>query len=265
MAGAGPSPASAATRFGLQPGADDQPVDGDRARRGPHDGTVALAADAGDPLAEPQPAPGRLQVTGHGPGDGPVVGDSGARRVQRGGPPDVRLDPGQLGRAQPAQPGDPVGGGPGLDVPQPRHLGRRPGDDHLADLAVGQVPRGAEPPQPACPLPAQPGLQGTGRVVNAGVHDAGVVPGLVHRDVGLLLEDGDVVAFLLGQPTRHGQADDSGADDADTIGHAVSASSFVVDDGCLQPPCRNLGPAVHPDQPGGHRAANSSPIYRDAL
>ena len=69
----------------------------------------------------------------------------------------------------------------------------------------------------ATPRPAEPGLERAGRVVDAGMDDAAVAPGLVRRDVALLLEhrDGGVRAQL-GQAARHGEPDDPGADDPDS-------------------------------------------------
>ena len=63
------------------------------------------------------------------------------------------------------------------------------GDDHLADLAVvDPVLRAVLAEQGDAP-PAQPCFQRARRVVDPGVHDAGVVSRLVCRDVVLLVQD----------------------------------------------------------------------------
>ena len=92
-------------------------------------------------------------------------------------------------------------------------LGGLDRDDELAALDVRQRLLQAVVTQQQPPAGAQLGLQTARRVVDAGVHDAGVVPGLVRGEPVLLLEDVHAGPRI---PARelatHGQADDAAPD-----------------------------------------------------
>ena len=71
-------------------------------------------------------------------------------------------------------------------------------------------------------LAAEAGLEAAGRVVDAGVDDAAVVPGLVPGDLGLLLDDEDVRARSPAQDlVCRRETDDPAADD-DDVTHGPS-------------------------------------------
>ena len=89
---------------GLQPGADDEPVDAVRLAAGHDDerrrrpaGSPVTAADV------PYVAPGGPQLARHRLGDGGVVGDRGGRRVQGGQPGRMRLELADLAGVDPTQ------------------------------------------------------------------------------------------------------------------------------------------------------------------
>ena len=104
-----------------------------------------------------------------------------------------------------------------LELAQAAELGLVDGNDELAAFLVGDPPLGAVRLELRDPEAAEPGLQRSGRVVDARVHDAAVAPGLVRRDVGLLLEHRHrCVRAQLGQAARDSEPDDPGADDPDS-------------------------------------------------
>ncbi len=73
------------------------------------------------------------------------------------------------------------------------------------------------------PEAAEPGLERAGHVVDARVHDAAVVAGLVGADDRLLVEDRQAqVRTPLAQAERGGEPDDPGADDGDL--HALPSA-----------------------------------------
>ena len=75
-----------------------------------------------------------------------------------------------------------------------RHLRRVGGDDQLAGPRVRNVVLRAERVQPIAPLDAQPRLQRSGRIVDAGVNDAAVVGARLHPRAGMALEEADGLA-----------------------------------------------------------------------
>ena len=117
---------------------------------------------------------------------------------------------------------------------------------------------GAELPQHRSAPTAEPGLERAGLVVEAGVDDAAVVPGLVGRDAVLLVEHGDLGAREPARHlTRHGEAEDARADDTDAepgvaLGHAVLRPSSSASVGPAP-----IGPAPAVRDPVGH-----GPAYR---
>ena len=87
--------------------------------------------------------------------------------------------------------------------------------DVIAAYSAGTEPRGLDPRA----LHAAARLKRAGRVVDAGMDDAAVVPGLVGRDARLLVQHHDSRARVpLGQRDGGGEPDDAGADDGDVSG-----------------------------------------------
>ena len=123
---------------------------------------------------------------------------------------------------EPAETGHAVAGGTLLERVEACELGVLDRDDELAALVVRQALLLAVLAQQQPPAGAQLGLEAARRVVDAGVHDAGVVPGLVRGEPVLLLEEDDRGA---GMPSRelapHGQPDDAAADHPEAA-HAPS-------------------------------------------
>ena len=83
----------------------------------------------------------------------------------------------------------PVDGAALEQVVEPRHLALVEGHDDLADPAKRDVVLGAVRLQLGLARPTQSGLERAGLVVQARMHHAAVVAGLVHRDFRLTLED----------------------------------------------------------------------------
>jgi hypothetical protein len=128
----------------------------------------------------------------------------------------VRLDVGDLGGGDAPQARDAVGGAAALELVELRPLGLRHRDDQLAVAARGQAALDAVVVELARALGAEPGLERAGRVVDAGVQDAGIVPGLVEALDGLALEHRDgAVGPARQQLARDREADDAGAHDHD--------------------------------------------------
>src|SRR5207245_4060762 len=135
-------------------------------------------SDRGDAALGADRAAGAGHVLGIGGRHACVVNDAGLRRVQRGDPGGVRLDLAELVRVQPAQARYAVGGSPALELLQPQKLAGVGGDDQLAATLGRDAALVAVVVQLPGALHAQPRLQRAGRVVDALVDDAGVVPGL---------------------------------------------------------------------------------------
>jgi hypothetical protein len=170
-----------------------------------------LDGAAGDDLAA-----GRADLGGERAGDRLEVHDRGPRRVQRLDAAHVRFDVRDLGGGDALEAGDAVGGAAALELVELRPLGLRDRDDQLAVAARGQAALDAVVVQLARALGAEAGLERAGRVVDAGVQDAGVVPGLVEALDGLALEHRDgAVGAACQQLARDREADDAGADHDD--------------------------------------------------
>ncbi len=122
------------------------------------------------------------------------------------------------GAVEPPQPRDVVRAGAALELVQPRELGVVDGHDELAAALVAHAVLVAELVQLAGAGDAQLGLQRAGRVVDAGVDDAGVVAGLVGGDAVLALEDHHGgVRPAVQQLAGGGEAEDAGPDDGDVV------------------------------------------------
>ncbi len=151
------------------------------------------------------------------------VGDRGLGRVERGDAGHVGLDLGEIVGFEPPQPGNAVLVCPFGEPPQRFELALLGRDDELAARVVGEVALGAVVAQEVQSAPAQPGLQRSGRVVDAGMHDAAVVGGLVAREGRLLLEHDDLRRGRgVGELAGGGEAEDAATDDHDA--HLVESS-----------------------------------------
>ena len=203
---------------GLEPGGHHDVVEVERrgvALHADHD-AVATAPDVDHARTEAHLPAGGGHLGGQGPGDRGVVGDGRARRVEGRQPDGVRLDLADLLRREPAQPRHPVVGGGPLEGVEAPHLVGVDGHDELAALDVGDRVLGAEVTQQAATAGAQLGLEAAGLVVDAGVHDAGVVTGLVRGEAVLLLEHHHLGARTPSYDlARDRDAEDAATDDAD--------------------------------------------------
>jgi hypothetical protein len=172
---------------------------------------VRLWLDRLDAAASDDLAAGGAHVVGERAGDRLEVHDRGLGRVQRLDAAHVRLDLRDLAGGNPPQALHPVGGAAALELVELRPLGLRHRDDQLAVAAGGQAARLAVVVELARALGAQAGLERAGRVIDAGVQDAGVVPGLMEADIGLALEHRDgAVRLPRQQLARDREADDAG-------------------------------------------------------
>ena len=128
----------------------------------------------------------------------------------------MRLDLAQRLPLEPAHAGNAVRPRSALELPQPVELALVERDDELAALLVREAALREVGAQQADAAAAELRLERARRVVDAGVDDAAVAAGLVERQVVLLLQHGHRrVGAQLGEPPRHREADDPGADDPD--------------------------------------------------
>ena len=176
---------------------------------------LAAADDLG---ARQQPGAAVAQASHEHGAHGAEVDDPGLGDVQGGDGRDVRLVLARLGGGQPRD-GQPVGEASLVEVAQGAQLGLLGRDDELAGDLVRDPLGTGEVEQRLRPGAAPARLEAAGWVVEPGVDDAAVAPGLVARPVVLLLEDGHLRRRVL---TQHalgdGQADDPAADDGDAVG-----------------------------------------------
>ena len=136
--------------------------------------------------------------------------------MQGGDPAGVGLELSQSLAVDPAQPGDPVGPSPALELIQAWELLAVDRDDDLAAALVGYPVTLAEGVHVPRPFHAQLPLQRPGCVVDAGVHDARVVAALVTGELGLALEHAHARPRTAeGQLARDSEADYATADDGD--------------------------------------------------
>ena len=168
--------------------------------------------DALDPDAEGDRAPSAADAFGQLRAHGGEVDHRGGRDVQGGPAGGVRLEIGQTGRPQVVDL-DAVGRGPlGQGVEAGLLVGGG-GHHHLAAPPPGHAVAVAPVEQLGSPRPAQLGLGRPRPVVEAGVHDSGVVAALVGGDPVLLVQHhhGQVRIGPLHGPGR-GQPHDARAD-----------------------------------------------------
>ena len=108
-----------------------------------------------------------------------------------------------------------------LQLGQGRQLALVGGDDDLAAALVGDAVLGAEAVHQLAALGAVPRLERAGLVVEPGVNDAAVVPGLVCGEFALGLEDDQPCGGVFAQGQGRPQADDAAADDGDVVRHGL--------------------------------------------
>jgi hypothetical protein len=140
------------------------------------------------------------------------VDDAGGGAPERGGGAHLGLlRPDEVG-ADELEALDAVGASPGEESMQLGLFVRSGRDDELSDERVGDVVFLAEREEGAAALDAEAGLEGAGRVVEAGVEDLRVARGDTLAGLVAGVEDGDRVAAA-GERERGREAGDAGADD----------------------------------------------------
>ena len=164
-------------------------------------------------------AAGRLKFAGVCVGDAHIVHDAGMRRPQRADAGGVRLNLRQAFRPYDFQIRHAVGDAALVQVLQPAQLAFVGRHDNLAAGVVFNLVRIAEGHQSVFPAHAEPRFPRTGAVINAGMDDAAVMPGLVLSQPFLFLNDGNAQAGRgVQQLHRRGQADDAAADHSHIVG-----------------------------------------------
>ena len=163
-------------------------------------------------------AAGRLELAGVGVGHAHIVHNAGMRRPQGAHAGGVGFNLRQPFRADNLQVGNAVGYAPLVEVLQPSQLAFVGGDNHLAAGVVFNFVAVAEVNETVFAGHAEPGFPGAGTVVDAGVNDAAVVPGLVLRQARLFLNDGHAqIGAAFQQLHGRGQPDDAAAHDAHIV------------------------------------------------
>ena len=133
--------------------------------------------------------------------------------MQRGDPAGVRLELGELLRPDPPQALDAVCAAARLELVETGDLRLVERDDHLAAALVRDPVLVAERVHPAHPVDAELRLERARLVIDPGVQHAGVVPGLMARDLALTLEQRDAQArTALQELARERESDDPAAD-----------------------------------------------------
>jgi len=207
---------------GVQAGAGDQAPCAEGGVGGGQPQTAGLLRDADERRPERHLGAPRAQAGEQRARHPAVVDDRGVRRVDGAQAGGVGLDRPQFVGVDHPQARHAVGGAALQEPVEPRQLGLVGRDDHLADRLVRDAVLGAEVAQAAHARDAQARPQRAGRVVDAGVHDAAVVPRLVAGDVGPLLEQQQPEARVAReQGVGGGQADDAATHDGDVVEGAV--------------------------------------------
>jgi hypothetical protein len=126
----------------------------------------------------------------------------------------VRLDVSELVSRETPEVAGPVRPPAALELVERRNLRLVDRDDHLPAALDGDPVAVAELVELARAAHAEVGLQRAGLVVDAGVHHARVVPGLVAADRVLLVENDDGAPRMAKRKLARGrQTEDPGADD----------------------------------------------------
>ena len=204
---------------GVQPGAVDDVGRGYLAG-GRVDDQAAVAAGYRDDLgAGHEVSAGGRQIGSVCPRDGREIDDSGVRREDGSDSGRVRLKLHQPLPSDYLKALGAVGGPPPVQLFEAGYLRVVGGDDHLAAHLVGYPALVAVGPEHRAAGGAEVGLLGPGRVVDAGVDHAAVVPGLVGGDLGLLLKhDGTLPGEVQDELPRRREADYAAADDRYVVG-----------------------------------------------
>src|SRR5204862_4744430 len=166
---------------GLAAGAEDRVARGELGALQAH--RAVVAGDARDGAPERQLAARAAHVVGHRPRHRAEVDDPGVGRVQAGDACAVRLELADLLGAQAAQARHLVGAAAALELVEARELALVQGDDDLAAALDGDAALVAVVVQARGALDAQARLERARLVVDAGVDDPGVVPGLAAADL----------------------------------------------------------------------------------
>ena len=141
---------------------------------------------------------------------------------------DVGLDFEHFFALEEAEAGEAVGGAAFVEAVEAFEFGFVGGDDEFAADFVGDGVGLAEGDHFADAGDGEPGLEGAGLVVEAGVEDAAVVAGLVLAGAALFFEEGDGGAgtgeeeFVGG-----GETDDAAADDGVSGGHGSGLGAGI--------------------------------------
>ena len=166
-------------------------------------------------------APASPDLFHHGPRDGGIVGDAAGLDEDRALADDAGLVLRQLPTVEP------FGIEAVLDAAseegaEPLELQIVCGHNELAALLERQAVMSADFARRLDARPAERRLQAAGGIIDAGMDDAAVVPGLVGSDFLLLLDDGDGQALIPPRQLQRGrEADDASADDDHTHGDAL--------------------------------------------
>ncbi|MCY1406192.1 hypothetical protein D9M71_214510 [compost metagenome] len=202
---------------GHQARAGDQVAAAEFVAGGAHQHFLGALVEADDFGAVADLATGGLELAAHGGGDFGVADDAAGRHEDAAHADDVRLALAQLAGAQPVAL-QAVGGGAFPERLHALHLQLAGGHQQLAALVVADAVPVAEGLGGLVAGQAELRLEAAGGVVDAGVDHAAVVPGLVARRAGFLLQQEDLrVRVDLGELHRGGHADDAAADDDEIV------------------------------------------------
>ena len=183
------------------------------------DHLIAALGDIGHHRAECQLAAPLADNLAHHLGNRRVVDDSGRGDEQCAHTPDVRLASMQLAGIEPLDL-DVIGVRPRVERVHAGQLGGVGRHEQLAAHVYRYPVPGGEVFGGLGPLPAQPGLEAARCVINAGVDDPAVVPGLMRPERQLLVDQAQAGAGLAVENRhRRGEADDAPADDAIVVTH----------------------------------------------
>ena len=123
----------------------------------------------------------------------------------------LRFDAARLSGVQPFKIHPAAGERVALDVLERRHLALVGGDGQFAAAAMPDTALGTIPVQKIAPGQAQPGLERSRLIMNAGMDDFAVARTGVHAELPFAFEDQHLAAAARHGP-GHREADDAGAD-----------------------------------------------------
>ena len=218
-------PGQARDPVAVQAGAVDREARRDRAGGRLEDDFAAAIQKTHHPRPRPDLPSGARDQAGQGGGDGAVVGDRGARHVQRGDAAAERLDVAHLLRPQKRQATHAVRDAATVDLLQTGNLARLGRHHELAAAQERHAVLLAEAGHGRRPFGAQAGLVRARPVKDAGVDDTAVAAALVRAHAVLLLEDDDShlrVESDRGQGGR--EPDDPPSDDDERAAHGTGSN-----------------------------------------